>query len=130
MRGLLWFLSFLIGIGLSPANAVCVMGVGNTCEPSEADGRQAFERLIATWVSPPYTISSFQKTNGTKGQVMGVDVFDMEFAGTIQPSSIKCRAPGCGDLAMYSVQVNKAADTIIIRGHFPFHNSQNGWVWP
>jgi len=112
------------------ANAACILGMGS-CKPTEEDGQAVLLRRLQGIFVPPWTVTSFKKTNGTSGNLGGVDVYDMEFIAIISypTPQLKCHSPLCPELVgKYIVQVDEAKKLVAIGGHLSFHKTENGWV--
>ncbi len=73
--GLVLFVAFFV----SPANAFCLF----SCEPTEANAKQILVNILGSSFKTPATVTNFQKTNGVKANVMGFDIYEMEFRADI-----------------------------------------------
>lgn len=62
------------------AEALCLF----SCVPSEADGKAVFTNLLKKeHKNEPFTITSFEKTNGIEGEAMGLKIYELKRANVV-----------------------------------------------
>jgi hypothetical protein len=120
-------------IGATPAKAVCVFGFGNcgssdeSGKPSEEEGKQALIGALRGKLEPPYTVESFQKTNGRQGPTAGL--YEIQFLAIIKypGDGLRCSRAVC-DLSGYGVEVDKTDKTVTLTGWIKLQKTERGWM--
>jgi hypothetical protein len=100
-------------------------------EPSEEQARQVFENKLRRSLQPPYTLVSFQKTNGAHVNFMGMDIYEMQFVATVTypGADLKCTSPLCMELSVgYGINVDKQNKRVTITGSVSFRKTERGWI--
>lgn len=129
----------------SEARSFCLF----SCEPDEANGRQVLENVLKSMFETPFKISNFTKTNATKNNMMGYEVYQLQYTADLDfprgivsaPSDfwaeMRKAAEGNTKLselrAMMSWTVKSIGDkfwepaALAVRGSLSFRKTNKGW---
>jgi hypothetical protein len=132
VRRLIAACTLISTISITPAAAICILGVGS-CIPSDAEAQQALAAKLQGLLQNPITIQSFQKTNGMQQSGPGGQAaYSMSFVATVSYAGdvLKCRSFGASCLigAQFNYKMDQANKTLTLTGWLNFQKTEQGWA--
>jgi hypothetical protein len=138
-------LLFIFAAGVTPASAICIVGIGS-CDPTEGDGRAALEGTLRAFLpGVAFNIQSFRKTNGISvpPEYLMDYVATIEFPNGVAPPSrgvtgdlvinadIQGRLMGLRDKGFRVVSGGdiRQRGVMSVNSRINFVKSERGWVY-